>query len=200
MLLLALAGGSRELPLLVRALQQPDRRAAALWALGFTGRVEAVEACLPLLDEGSATIGRLAGEAISAITGLTIPEPPRMNTAEEDDEDEEDEQRADVDRERDRSTSTTAELPIPDPPAVRTWWSAHRAAFALEQRYIAGAPLSASSLRRALLEGPLRRADALSCALAIRSAGRVQLPAVRLELPLPDIQADVPLDEEPRWR
>jgi uncharacterized protein (TIGR02270 family) len=193
MLLLALVGGSRDLAPLTDALASPDRRLAALWALGFTGRVQAVEACLPVLDDADPRAARLAAEAIASITGLAIPEKPRSPV---------DDHEADHEADHDDNDSPipTSELPAPDATPVRDWWASQRARFAPRRRYINGEPFTAASLQRALREGPLRRTGPLACELAIRTGGRVQLPALRMGYPSPVVPPNVRLEGPPTWR
>jgi uncharacterized protein (TIGR02270 family) len=201
MLWLAIAGGARDVGLLVEALSSRQPRAAALWALGFSGRVEAAEACLPLLDASDATVARLAGEAFAAITGLSIPGKPSAPPSGADSPgDDADLPPLEDDLKRDLSPVATGELTDPDAAKVRDWWADHRARFSSKQRYVAGAPLTAASLRQALREGPLRRTGPLACELAFRSAGGIQLPALHLGYALPVVPADVAFDTSPTWR
>lgn len=58
---------------IVDLLHPPETRAGALWALGFSGRPLAADACLPWL--GDSAVAKLAGEAFSNITGLKLEGP-----------------------------------------------------------------------------------------------------------------------------
>jgi uncharacterized protein (TIGR02270 family) len=193
LLLLALAGDPRDVALLLEAVQSLELRAAALWALGFTGRIEAVEACLPWLDDGEPAVRRLAGEAVEAITGLRAPPSPVVaidmpdgGLAEAD---------ASRDGESDEDAGSTAprppvpitELRDPDPSWVRDWWQAHRPSFRPQRRYVAGQPATGAGLLQAVREGPLRRAEPLLNALAIRSAGRSGVSSLRLDAAWPEL-------------
>ena len=161
-LLVALGGGARdhaELGLLTSSLASPEARADALWALGFSGRAAAAEACLPLL--GDAGAGGLAAEAFTAITGLagegfTLPAPRPSPDAPLD-------------------ASPEAALPRLDPAAANRWWSENRARFEPRRRYLGGALLDPALVRRALARGPMRRRAALALDLALGSGARAPL-------------------------
>ncbi|MFP2932003.1 hypothetical protein ACLESO_43935, partial [Pyxidicoccus sp. 3LG] len=135
MLLLALGGGDSEHRELMALLADPARRAAALWALGFTGTPEAVDASLELL--GDKQVGHLAGEVLTAVAGVSLAEAGLAMGA----------------------TETEAldhvaedELPRPAPEKVRRWWLEHRGRFAKGQRYLMGQPRSLPGLLAALAE------------------------------------------------
>jgi len=70
MVLLALFGTGADTALLVDMLGIREMRPHALWALGFSGRLVAMEACLALLEAPLA--GTAGGEAFSAMTGLQL--------------------------------------------------------------------------------------------------------------------------------
>jgi hypothetical protein len=54
---------------LVRAkLAEPESAVHALWALGFSGDLEAADLIVSFLDKA----GRIAGESLSAITGVVL--------------------------------------------------------------------------------------------------------------------------------
>ena len=197
MVLAALLGGPEQVPALAAALATPERRPAALWALGFTGRPEAVEACLPVLSDPEAA--GLAVEAIAGITGLPLFDEPFAQPAPEAEEDEE-LPPLEEDLRSDLTPAPADELPAPDAEQVRAWWAEARGRFPSGRRFLAGQPLSPPALAAALSTGPLRRIDPLACELAIRSAGSMQLPALRLAQPPLLIRPDFPLLREPSWR
>jgi len=70
MVYLATLDGPAALPVLTSSLAMEGRRPDALFALGFTGLRDAVEACVPYLDDAEPPIAKLAGEAVAAITGV----------------------------------------------------------------------------------------------------------------------------------
>ncbi len=139
LLLLALRNSPADHPLLLAALAQPRRRAAALWVLGFLGLPEGLDACMEFLDDRK--VGHLAGEVFTAITGVELGTGLAAPT-----------------ESRDHLEMTPEdELPRPDPMAVLHWWMQHRGQFVDGQRYLAGQPHSPGALRTALERGPNRR-------------------------------------------
>lgn len=142
LLLLALA--DRDVASLVAALARRSRRPAALWALGFLGTPEAVDASLEWLDD--AAVGHLAGEVFTAVTGVDLvkagmAQPRRdRNPLAHDPED---------------------ALPRPEPMAVLRWWTQRRGEFRDGERYLGGAPRTRAGLHAALARGPMRRRAAL---------------------------------------
>ncbi len=173
MVLLALFGTDADMALLVDTLGIREMRPHALWALGFSGRLEAMEACLALLDDPLAA--RLAGEAFSAMTGLQVeglyalppgerpegaPLPPEQQEA----------------LDADLVPKPEDDLPWPCIGAVRYWWKEARPRFHAERRYLNGQPLEGPVLLESLTHGPMRRRHVLALELAIRSRGRHRIP------------------------
>ncbi len=152
LLLLALRGEPADHADLIAAVEHEALRGAALWALGFLGTVSAVDAALPWLEDEAHA--RVAGETLSAVTGLDIEDAKlgRDGAA-----DEAIEHRAEDD------------LPLPDPMGVLLWWRDNRGRFVTGQRLIAGAPRDAGGLRSALHAGPMRRRSAHLLALQLLS-------------------------------
>ena len=70
LLLLGLRGREEDRSLLFSALQDPPRRSAALWALGFLGTPEAGDAALEWLEDQA--LAPLAGEVFTAVTGVDL--------------------------------------------------------------------------------------------------------------------------------
>lgn len=182
LLLLALA--DTDLPLVLAALARRSRRPAALWALGFLGTPEAVDAALEFLDDPA--IGHLAGEVFTAVTGvdlvragMALPRRDR-NPLEYDPED---------------------SLPRPDPMAVLRWWMQRRGEFTDGQRYLAGAPRTREALLAALERGPMRRRPALHLDLQLhtRPAPRLQ-PFAPIARQRPQLAALRPDRERPLVR
>ncbi|AEI64601.1 TIGR02270 family protein [Corallococcus macrosporus] len=164
--LLAFGGADADTALLVELLKSPELRPDVLWALGFSGRVTAMEACLEYLSEPS--VARLAGEAFSAMTGLrlegayalpsgTPPEPSDDLDA------------SLVPRPED-------DLPWPHVAAITAWWSEARKRFDKGTRFLLGQPFSGSVLVDALETSPMRRRDVLARELAIRTRGKHVIP------------------------
>ncbi|WNZ62052.1 hypothetical protein QEG98_40580 [Myxococcus sp. MxC21-1] len=71
MLALAAGGAVADVEKLVRALDRPELRAEALWALGFSGRLAAADAALTVLKEQTPEVAWLALRTFSVITGLS---------------------------------------------------------------------------------------------------------------------------------
>lgn len=161
---LALGGERRDLELLVGYLGREDTRADALWALGFSGRREAAEACLELMGE---RLGApLAAEAFGAITGLewadpyVLPreEPEALPPLEED-------------LAQDLAPRPEAALPVPNVAAVAAWWKEARPRFSEGKRYLWGREHGPDVLLDALEQGPMWRRPVLALELAWRSQG-----------------------------
>lgn len=162
----AAGGGEAELARLVALLDTPALRADALWALGFSGRPEAAEACLAWLDDP--VHGPRAGEAFSAITGLVLeghyvrPAPPEQDAlgpleAE--------------DLDADLVPPEEAALPHPSGVDVRDGWSLMRGRFPRGGRTLRGQPLTPEVLAAALLDEPLRRRAGLARETCVRTRG-----------------------------
>jgi len=182
--------GERELRPLLGALADPGRRQAALYALGFTGRVAAVEAVLPWLADEQA--GKVAAEAFGAVTGLAIEQAFAAPGERWDPDAPEDEEEA----QEEKDEGPEADLPAPEPEAVLAWWRAEKARFDPAQRWLGGRPWTMDGLVTALAEGSMRRRPALALDLAVRSRGQHQLeataPARRQVAELAEIRRALP--------
>jgi uncharacterized protein (TIGR02270 family) len=156
MLLLAMGGEAADVRLLLEQLDRPGAQADALWALGFSGRREAAEACLELLD--TAGLEGLAAEAFCAVTGLRLegafllPEP-------ENDEDEE------------APPLLAPALPRADSGLVRRWWLEAEHRLKPRGRYLLGQPLVGEWLLESFELVPLRRRHAMALEVALRGRG-----------------------------
>lgn len=155
MLLLALRGEPSDRAILLKALQDRKRRLAALWALGFLGTPEAVDASHEWLEDRAA--GPLAGEVFTAVTGVDLEEAEMSVAA--DDADEALEHRPEDD------------LPRPNPMAVLQWWIKHRGRFVDGERYVGGEPLSQETLKQVLMHGAMRRRGPICRGLRLRATG-----------------------------
>jgi uncharacterized protein (TIGR02270 family) len=164
-LLLALGGEAADIARLGKLLERPALRRDLLWALGFSGRVAAAEACLEWLRDEQ--VAHVAAEAFGAITGLPL-EGGFVREAEAlppPDEDLDEPLRPGIDD----------ELPQPEFDAVLRWWSEVGRKFNPSARYLGGRLFGLEVLGKALMEAPSRRRPPLALELAIRSRGRHQL-------------------------
>ena len=173
LVLLALGGEAKEREVLRGLLGEPALREDALWALGFTGRVEITDACIEFMRDEDERFARLAGEAFSAITGLEIA--GRYVFAANSDESDEPAPATDSDLDEDLSPWPEDDLPLPDPGAIEYWWREARKGFRPDTNYLSGKPFEEATLREALAGAPMRRRHVLALALAIRSRGRYLL-------------------------
>jgi uncharacterized protein (TIGR02270 family) len=197
MLFLAMLGDRRELPVLFDSLRAPDQRKSALYALGFSGRVEAVDACLPHLADEDPRVAKLAVEAIASVTGLPLYDPPFVLPPSDDEDGELPPLEEDL--AIDLTPRPIDELPRPNAAEIGKWWSDRRPQLAAGQRYLRGLLLSPASAEIAFSEGPLRRVGAIASEIAVRTGGRLQLPALRLARAKPALPADLVFQRDPGW-
>jgi uncharacterized protein (TIGR02270 family) len=168
MVMLALSGRPRDLQLLMECLGQEETRADALWALGFSGRREAAEACLEMM--GERRLAPLAAEAFSAITGLEWTGPYVMPR-----EEQESLPPLEEDLAQDLEPRPEDALPVPSRPAAAAWWKEARQRFSEGTRYLRGREFSPDVLLEELEQGPMRRRYVLALELAWRSQGACQV-------------------------
>jgi uncharacterized protein (TIGR02270 family) len=173
MVLLAFGGDEAEASLLVDLLASVELRADAFWALGFNGRVAAMEACVKYLEVPE--VARLAAEAFSAMTGLrmegahALPPGERPEGAPVPPEEQEG-------LDADLVPGPEEDLPWPHVAAVRAWWAQNQTRFAKGTRYLLGQPFSGPVLLEALESSPMRRRHLLARELAIRTRGQHVIP------------------------
>lgn len=168
LVLLALNGDERDLTRLLECTGVDAMRGDCLWALGFSGRVEAAEACLAHMEPKPEAA--LAGEAFSAITGLKL-EGGYVREAEE----EEPLPPLEEDLARDLEPRPEDPLPVPAFESVVTWWKEARKDFTRGTRYLNGRAFSVEGLLQELEWGSMRRRHVLALELALRSHGACQL-------------------------
>ncbi|NOK02924.1 MULTISPECIES: TIGR02270 family protein [Myxococcus] len=173
MVLVALGGDETETSLLVDLLESAELRAHTLWALGFSGRVAAMESCVRYLAVPE--VARLAGEAFSAMTGLRLEGAfalPPGETPEGAPVPPEEQESLDADL----TPRPEDDLPWPRVAAVKDWWTQNQARFAKGTRYLLGQPFSGQVLVEALASSPMRRRHVLARELAIRTGGQHVIP------------------------
>jgi uncharacterized protein (TIGR02270 family) len=164
-------------------------------ALGFSGWPRAVELCLPHV--ASARHAGIAGDAISAITGLAI---EKRFVREEEPPSEEPVPFEEEDLDADLVPGPERALPLPEPDAVESWWRGERDRFQQSLRYLGGRPVGLRAMLQALANGPMRRRYLVALELAARSQGvfwmetrawaREQMSAMdrqRLDAPRPEL-------------
>ncbi|QDE86411.1 TIGR02270 family protein [Myxococcus xanthus] len=172
MVLLAMGSSEADISLLLALLDVEALRPHALWALGFSGRVSAMEACLGYLEVPG--VAQLAGESFSAMTGLRLEEPYTQPPGERPESDfpppelHEDLDAALVPKPED-------DLPWPNVATVRSWWDKEKKRFVKGTRYLLGRPFNGSVLVEALETSPMRRRHVLARELALRSQGALMV-------------------------
>lgn len=167
---LAMSGEPGDLLRIAAAFEVPESRRAALWAAGISGRKSMAGRCLSLSDDES--LGRLAGEAFSAITGLTIEGDYVLEERAEPEEPIPFEQE---DLEADLVPPAEESLPLPDRDMLEAWWATAASRFDESIRYLAGEPWGPEAMRGLLRSGPMRRRHAIALELAVRSRGELRL-------------------------
>ncbi|WPB78297.1 TIGR02270 family protein [Archangium violaceum] len=164
LLLLALGGEEQDIQLLIARATSAVADDGALFALGFTGQIPAMETCLNLM--GQQPLAALAGEAFSAMTGLHLAASYVLQPREE-----ESLPPLEEDLEHDLGPKPEDGLPIPDREAVAIWWTQARKNFNRGERYLRGVAFSIDGLLGELERGPMRRRHAHALELAVRSRG-----------------------------
>jgi len=156
--LLAVAGTPGGRNYLGARLAAAEARPHVLWALGFVGDVEAADTMVAVLED--ATMAKVAGESLTAITGVAIagrlvtpgvtkgpgvedvgPEDPVPEARSED------------------------LLPMPAPAAVRKWWQRAREQLQPGVRYVYGRPRAVETVRAALAVASMPRRAVLALEL-----------------------------------
>lgn len=171
LLLLAMLGTPRDHERVVAALAKPDRRRAAVWALGFAGRKSGAAACVDLMAQDLET--KLAAEAFVAITGVDLVALGMVGPAKAEADEPVAFEADDLDV--DLVGGPEDRLPEPDVPSIIRWWGKNQRAFDDQARYLGGQPMTFESLQQALDTGPTRRRHAIARELAIRTGGRYRV-------------------------
>lgn len=169
LIMLAINGDVRDLPLLAAALREGKlaRKAAmALGTLGAQGGIAPLIGCL-----ADPELGRLAGESFCRITGIDLERAglARETVAEaavpagaDQDEDDDDDYVADKDE----------DLPFPDPEKIKEFWAKQEKVFSRETRYRYGRPYAREVLADVLLQGALPERHNAALELAVLCPGR----------------------------
>lgn len=164
---LGLAGFAQDVPLLAAGLDSPELGRGAVIALGWLGRVEAVDALLARLQRGECLeLERQIGAAVTRVTGVDLAgagltrvqeEPPPEATGSDDP--------ADPVQDPDEA------LPWPDSERLATWWRDHRPEFRAGERYRIGRILDRGVLLDVLARGGLSERHFAACELARMTTG-----------------------------
>lgn len=150
LILVALSGRSEDLALLTDAFNDPALVRGAITSLGLLGNIAAME--LLLQRTADLKLSRLAGEAISRITGVDLKrgslsaEAPSTAGPKTDVESEDDDE---------FEVDPNEGLPFPDPSKLSAWWRANASRFDKKLRYRKGAPYSQQVLSEILQTGTL---------------------------------------------
>ena len=159
-LAMSMGGEPAHLTRLLQLLDISALRREVLWAVGFSGKVAAAEACLPWLRDPKHA--GVAAEAFCGITGRVLTGHFRKEREEDDGVETEDSD--------EKSPAPLLELPLPE--ALETWWTEARPRFGKDARHLAGRPFTAEALVEALSSTVMRRRAPLALELAIRTQGR----------------------------
>jgi uncharacterized protein (TIGR02270 family) len=142
----AMGSEAKDLPLLLALLSQPDLSADVLWALGLSGRLEAVEALLARLREGE----QAAAGPLVLVSGLPLRK--LLEPAEQ--------------QEEDAPGQGGVRLE-----AIETWWKTAKPRLPAKGRYVYGRTWSLEALLTALAEAPGAWRPDLAWELAVRTRG-----------------------------
>ncbi|MBU8896796.1 hypothetical protein DRW03_16405 [Corallococcus sp. H22C18031201] len=165
--LLALMGEARDLERLSSLTTDVASREDALWALGYSGRRDAADACVVAMA-GPTRVAQLAGEAFAAITGLVL---EGAYVMEEDAAEDALPPLEEDDLDADLSLRPEDALPRPNPEAVAHWWQVNRKDFVPGSRYLRGHVFTGARLLDALTHEPMRRRQVHAWELMLRTRG-----------------------------
>jgi len=158
-------------PLLIELLDDPHRRADALFALGYAGQLSAIPHLLVATSQGSDHCKKLAGEAFFILTGYRqnpAPPPHAPIYVESLPELERDDLDADL------IPKPVDELPLPDPSTLAAHWQRHAASMPAGPT-LAGQPWTLHHALAFLRDAPLRRRHPVATWLALHSQGHAHV-------------------------
>lgn len=163
--------------LIHRLAQRPSSLRTAIVGAGTLGNAALVEWLLAQLDRPQTA--RVAGEAITMITGISLHDPQYQALPDERPA------RADVPGDEADSLDLGPDdhLPWPNRRAIADWWARHRAAFPPGRRHLLGRPIVADWCRRVIADGRQRQ----------RAAAALELATLCPDVPLFETRA-------PGWR
>lgn len=176
MVRVAMLGTIEDHAIIHEHLDDESTQQAALWAMGYTGRIQSAELCLRYVESDDERTAKLAAEAFGEITGLSgltqefLAAKPSKDAAEAGDD--EPLSLDDDDLDEDLELDATDELPLLDPFSVASWYEKNRHRFSKNERYLLGNIYSADSIIEALITFPMRRRHELAIELALRTGAR----------------------------
>lgn len=178
MRLVALVGDAQQQAILVEHLSRETHREPALAALSCGGQAALVPALLPLLADENPIVAKLAGAAVTAITGIDTNSKLFVSgdPADESDESdglpplEEDDLDADLAAARQED-----DLPLPDAHAIASFWQQSGGRFDTRHRLLCGSPWTLASCLDACDSVSLYFRRSLALWLLVRSGGRARL-------------------------
>jgi uncharacterized protein (TIGR02270 family) len=174
----AMLGDAAALQRVLALADSPEHRKDAIWAVGFSGRLAAVDWCVELLAD--AEIGRLAGEVICGIAGL----PTEMGEFWVAGDSAEELQGLPELRADDLSANLVPDaeeaLLVPEPGAIAKWWAGCRREFEDALRYLGGNVLTGPVIVNALWDAPMRRRQGLGLELELRTGAELVVDTRRL--------------------
>ena len=163
-----------------------NERAAALFALAFSGDARQVPLLIAHLRDENVLHAKLALQAIAAIIGLdlrddafAVPDAaPEQTRAADQGVDASDDAEAHAalppleedDLDANLIPQPEDALPTPDADAIEQFWKQARRQFDSSRRYLAGEVFSAQVLLQQLEQGPLRWRHVLALSLGVRTA------------------------------
>jgi uncharacterized protein (TIGR02270 family) len=176
MLAIALAGEAPAVDVLATRLGDETTRADAIFALGFTGRIDAVDRLMQWLADDD--VGALAAEAIVGITGLGRDDARLWADAVAETPDDDLEQPLPPeDLDADLAPAPDDVLPVPVPDAFPPAWAEVRPRFDARVRFHEGRPLAeASDWLHVLAHTTMRRRAAIALEIAMRTRGVIRIP------------------------
>ena len=157
--LLAFSTRPQDRSLVVMLARDSGVRRDALWALGFAGDQESADVLVDATSDPA--VAKLAGEGLSAVTGVAIEGSLATpgNTQGPDNAEVADDDSPPVVRPEDH-------LPLPNAAAVKQWWQHHKGQFPTGLRHIFGQPRTSQAIRAALATAPMWRREVMALELA----------------------------------
>ncbi|WP_176722281.1 TIGR02270 family protein [Candidatus Thiosymbion oneisti] len=142
--------------------QYPERRRELVIGCGVSGDPVYIPWLITRMEEAP-DLARVAGEALSLITGLDIADEDLEQDAPEGFEAGPTEHPED----EDVALDPDEDLPWPNPGPIKAWWDTNSARFHAGTRYLSGEPISEAQCQRVLETGSQRQRRAATLELAL---------------------------------